>query len=120
MKKNLFFVALAALALASCSDDTFVGENSPNLGSANGDGSIQFSSNLPNATRTGEFIGATAAEKLGSMFVVEGTKGSEQTNSPSTDVVFDNYLVGYGYNTAGTTESNTNNWEYVGKQAGIG
>ena len=119
MKKNLFFVALAALALASCSDDTFVGENSPNLGSANGDGSIQFSSNLPNATRTGEFIGATAAEKLGSMFVVEGTKGSEQTNSPSTDVVFDNYLVGYGYNTAGTTESNTNNWEYVGKQAGI-
>ena len=119
MKKNLFFVALAALALASCSDDTFVGENSPNLGSVNGDGSIQFSSNLPNATRTGEFIGATAAEKLGGMFVVEGTKGSEQTNSPSTDVVFDNYLVGYGYNTAGTTESNTNNWEYVGKQAGI-
>jgi len=119
MKKNLFFVALAALAFASCSDDTFVGENSPNLGSANGDGSIQFSSNLPNATRAGEFIGATAAEKLGGMFVVEGTKGSEQTNSPSTDVVFDNYLVGYDYNTAGTTESNTNNWEYVGKQAGI-
>ncbi len=119
MKKNLFFVALAALALASCSDDTFVGENSPNLGSANGDGSIQFSSNLPNATRAGEFIGATAAEKLGGMFVVEGTKGEEQAQSPSTTVVFDNYLVGYTANTAGTTESNTHNWEYVGLQAGI-
>ena len=119
MKKNLFFVALAALAFASCSDDTFVGENSPNLGSANGDGSIQFSSNLPNATRTGEFVGATAAQKLGGMFVVEGTKGSEQTNSPSTNVVFDNYLVGYTANTAGRTESNTHNWEYVDKQSGI-
>lgn len=119
MKKNLFFVALAALALASCSDDTFVGENSPNLGSANGDGSIQFTYNIPNSTRAGEFVGATAADMLGSMFVVEGTKGSEKTNSPSTTVVFDNYLVGYGYNTAGTTKSNTNNWEYVGLEAGI-
>jgi len=120
MKKNLFFVALAALALASCSDDTFVGENSPNLGSANGDGSIQFSSNLPNATREGEFVGATAADKLGNMFVVEGTKGATfPATSPTTDVVFDNYLVGYTANTAGTTESNTHNWEYVGKQAGI-
>ena len=119
MKKNLFFVALAALALASCSDDTFVGENSPNLGSANGDGSIQFSSNLPNATRAGEFVGATAAEKLGGMFVVEGTKGSEATDAPSSTVVFDNYLVGYTANTAGKTESNTHNWEYVGLQSGI-
>ena len=94
MKKNLFFVALAALALASCSDDTFVGENSPNLGSANGDGSIQFSSNLPNATRTGEFIGATAAEKLGNNFYVTGTKADMEatpaipTASPTTKLVF--------------------------------
>lgn len=121
MKKYLFFVALVAFALASCSDDSFVGENSPNLGGANGDGSIQFTYNVPNATRAvgDPFVGATAAQKLGGMFVVEGTKGSEQTNSPSTNVVFDNYLVGYTANTAGTTESNTHNWEYVGKQAGI-
>ena len=66
-----------------------------------------------------KFVGATAAEKLGGMFVVEGTKGEEKTNSPSTDVVFDNYLVGYEYNSAGKTETNTNNWEYVGKQTGI-
>ena len=118
MKKNLFFVALAALAFASCSDDTFVGENSPNLGSANGDGSIQFSSNLPNATRAGEFVGATAAQKLGNNFYVTGTKGTEAATYPTATLVFDNYLVHYGANTAGVTKSNTHNWEYVGIDQG--
>ena len=115
--KYFIFAASALVALASCSSDEYVGDNSPT--SAQNDGSIQFSYNLPNATRAGEFIGATAAEKLGGMFVVEGTKGDEETNSPSTTVVFDNYLVGYTANTAGQTESNTHNWEYVGKQTGI-
>lgn len=119
MKKYLFFAA-ALVALASCSDDNFVGDNSPNLGGENGDGAaINFGLSMQNSTRAGELVGATAAEKLGGMFVVEGTKGSEQTNSPSTTVVFDNYLVGYTANTAGRTESNTNNWEYVGLQSGI-
>lgn len=117
MKKYLL-IATALVALASCSDDTFVGENSPNTNDTYG-GEIVFSSNMQKQTRAGEFVGATAAEKLGGMFVVEGTKGSEQTNSPSTDVVFDNYLVGYEYNSAGTTKSNTNNWEYVGLEKGI-
>ena len=117
MKKYLL-IATALVALASCSDDTFVGENSPNTNDTYG-GEIVFSSNMQKQTRAGEFVGATAAEMLGGMFVVEGTKGSEQPNSPSTTVVFDNYLVGYTANTAGTTESNTNNWEYVGKQTGI-
>jgi hypothetical protein len=84
-----------------------------------GNGEITFVAGNAKTTRAGEFIGATAAQKLGGMFVVEGTKGSEQTNSPSTTVVFDNYLVGYTANTAGKTETNTNNWEYVGLQAGI-
>lgn len=123
MKTKYFFLAaIGAMTLASCSNDELVGDNSPTLGQE-GDGSIQFSYNLPNATRakdvTNPLIGATAAAKLGGMFVVEGTKGDEQTNSPSKDVVFDNYLVGYTANTAGTTESNTHNWEYVGKEAGI-
>ena len=115
--KYFIFAASALVALASCSNEEYVGDNSPT--SAQSDGSIQFSYNLPNATRAGELIGATAAEKLGGMFVVEGTKGDEQSDSPSKDVVFDNYLVGYTANTAGQTESNTHNWEYVGKQTGI-
>ena len=113
MKKNLFFVALAALALASCSDDTFVGENSPTLGSANGDGGIHFGFDMQNATR-GDIYGQTAAELLGNHFYVTGTKGTEAATSPSPTLVFDNYLVQYGVNTAGTTASNTANWEYVG------
>jgi len=120
MKTKYFFLAGFAAMLASCANEEYIGDTSPNATlEQTGDGSIQFSSNLPNMTRAGEFKGATAAEKLGRMFVVEGTKGTEQTNSPSTDVVFDNYLVGYEYNSAGTTESNTHNWEYVGKQTGI-
>lgn len=115
--KYFIFAASALVALASCSNDEYIGDNN-GLTAEQGDGSIQFSYTMPNATRA-DFYGATAADKLGGMFVVEGTKGSEQETSPSTNVVFDNYLVGYDYNSAGKTESNTKNWEYVGKEAGI-
>ena len=119
MKKKFFFAAVALVALASCTSDDFVGENnnSPNLEKASD--AIVFNSGTKATTRAGEYVGATAAEMLGGMFVVEGTKGSETASAPSTEVVFDNYLVGYDYNSAGKTESNTNNWEYVGKQTGI-
>lgn len=114
------FVALTSLTLVGCSDNDFLGTDNGQEVAKQGNGEITFVAGNAKTTRAGEnLIGATAAEKLGGMFVVEGTKGTEQTNSPSTDVVFDNYLVGYDYNSAGTTETNTNNWEYVGKQAGI-
>ena len=119
MKKKLFLAALAVVALASCSDDNFVGNNSPDQIVQADTDAIVFTSNTKAITRAGELIGATAAEKLGGMFVVEGTKGTEAADAPSSDVVFDNYLVGYTANTAGTKESNTNNWEYVGLQSGI-
>ena len=113
------FVALTSLTLVGCSDNDFLGTNNGQEVAQQGNGEITFVASNAKTTRAGEFVGATAAEKLGGMFVVEGTKGTEKTNSPSTDVVFDNYLVGYDYNSAGTTETNTNNWEYVGKQTGI-
>ena len=122
MKTSNYLIGLAALAsltLVGCSDNDFLGTDNGTEVAQQGNGEITFVAGNAKTTRAGEFIGATAAEKLGGMFVVEGTKGSEQTNSPSTTVVFDNYLVGYDYNSAGTTETNTNNWEYVGKQAGI-
>lgn len=113
------FVALTSLTLVGCSDNDFLGTDNGQEVAKQGNGEITFVAGNAKTTRAGEFVGATAAEKLGGMFVVEGTKGSEQEHSPSTDVVFDNYLVGYDYNSAGTTETNTNNWEYVGKQTGI-
>ena len=118
MKKYLFLAAALA-AMVSCSDNSFVGENGPNGPLGEDDGAIVFNSNTNAMTRAGEFVGATAAEKLGGMFVVEGTKGTEAADAPSSNVVFDNYLVGYTANTAGVTESNTHNWEYVGLQSGI-
>jgi hypothetical protein len=64
------------------------------------------------STRT-NFVGAEAANLLDNKFVVSGFKGSATAGGGS--VVFDNYLVEYEENTAYTTESNTRNWEYVGK-----
>ena len=120
MKKKLFFAAVALVAFASCTSDDFIGDvTNPQDNSPSESDAIMFSTASQGVTRAGELTGATAAEKLGGMFVVEGTKGTEAADAPSSDVVFDNYLVGYDYNSAGTTESNTHNWEYVGKQAGI-
>ena len=120
MKTKYFILAaFAGFTLASCTSDEFIGNNDTSPTAEVTDGAILFGLNVPNMTRSGEFVGATAAEKLGGMFVVEGTKGTEAADAPSSDVVFDNYLVGYTANTAGTTESNTHNWEYVGKQTGI-
>ena len=108
MKKNLFFVALAALALASCSDDSFVGENSPNLGIQSGNGAIGFGYEVSNATRA-DHTGNDAATMLGNNLVVEGFKGNGTTKA----VVFDHYNVNYVNGSAHTTTSNTNGWEYV-------
>lgn len=118
MKKNLFFLAaLGTLMFASCANDEFVGENSPNALAEASDGAIHFGFNLKNATRA-DIGGNAAAEILGNNFYVTGTKGEEASTSPTPTLVFDNYLVHYGINTAGTTESNTANWEYVGVTPG--
>ena len=118
MKTKYFFLAaIVGMTFASCSNDEFIGDNSPTLGQE-GDGSIQFSYGVANTTRADEFVGATAAAKLGNNFYVTGTKGDEGDDNPTPTLVFDNYLVHYDANTAGATKSNTNNWEYVGIDQG--
>ena len=107
--KNFLFAAMAMLAFASCSDDTFVGEQNPqnsvnNNGS--GSGAIAFNSASKSITRA---TGAEAAALLNKNFVVEGIKTVSSTKSE----VFDNYNVNYTENTAATTASNSANWEYV-------
>ena len=74
MKKKLFFAAVAIVALASCSDNEFIGDNSPTTQQENAADEIQFGLNVQNTTRAGASIGATAAEKLGGMFVGNGMK----------------------------------------------
>ncbi|MBO6033556.1 MAG: hypothetical protein J6Q22_19245 [Prevotella sp.] len=117
MKKNLFYAVVAIGMLASCADNEYVGEiaNSPNDPSNSGE--IVFGLGVKGMTR-GDIYGNAAAELLGNNFYVTGTKGTEADDSPTPTLVFDNYLVHYGVNTAGTTESNTANWEYVGVTPG--
>ena len=113
MKKYLFFAA-ALVALASCSDDNFVGDNSPNLGDeSESGGAIAFSSGAKAITRA-DHVGADAASLLSNKFYVVAFKGDGSSTMSQT---FDNYLVEWTANTAGKTQSNTSDWEYVGKTA---
>lgn len=118
MKKKLLIAAIAITALASCSNEDFVGDQ--NLQNSSGtNGAIQFISNTPAITRAPR-EGATAAADLGYSFAVYGTKTVSSTES---NVFAHNeisgssntpYWVWYTASTANTTTSNTANWEYVG------
>lgn len=112
MKKYLFFAA-SALALASCSSDDFVGDNSGNLhGTTNGE--IAFAGGTAKITRAGNHVGADAATLLGKKFIVAGFKGEKLNDGIVTNKVFDHYTVEWGANSAGTTADNTSDWKYVG------
>lgn len=104
--KKLFYLATALVALASCTNDELSGGNdAPALKEGK---AISFSSSSYATTRA-DYTGADAAALLGNNFVVEGVKGDGTTQ----EVVYDNYNVNWVTNTAGTTTSNTNDWEYV-------
>lgn len=113
MKKYLFFAA-SALALASCSSDDFVGDNSGNLhGTTNGE--IAFAGGTAKITRARNHVGADAAKLLGEKFIVAGFKSATApTTGVSATPVFDHYTVKWEANTAGTTADNTSDWKYVG------
>ena len=112
MKTKYFFLAaLACTTLAGCSGDDLIAE-APLVEPQETQSPILFSSLSRGMTRA-DFVGAEAAEKLNYQFVVSGFKGSKTAWSDNVKV-FDNYLVSYKANTAHTTESNSDNWEYVG------
>ncbi len=123
--KNYLLMATAIMAMASCANDTDLSVgNSETLGN----GAIAFNMNTPATTRdvgattsTTQKTGKSAAEALGSEFIVWGEKNEGSDNNAgitnltgNSNVVFENYRVQYTASTANTTESNTKNWEYVG------
>lgn len=112
-----FLYAASVLALASCSSDDFLGENSGN-GQNAANSVINFGGETGKITRAadGTSVGATAADLLGGKFYVLGTKGTLPKTNPTETIVFDNYQVNWEGNTAGTTADNTNDWKYVGIQ----
>ena len=110
--KRYYLLAAAAIVLAGCSNNEFVGEDS-GTAQQSAKGQIAFSSTLPANTRA--WYGADAAGKLNNKFIVSGFNGAQSTDAVATTTVFDNYSVEWTANTAGTTASNTADWEYVGK-----
>lgn len=106
-----FLLAASVLALASCSSDDFLGENSGNEQNA-ANSVINIGGETGKITRAGDIKEGKAADLLGKNFVLAGFKGSE-TKAANTTYAFDHYNVNYVDNTANTTESNTANWEYV-------
>lgn len=108
--KKLFYLAAAITVMASCTNESIVGdatngtvypENAP----------ISFRSTSAAATRA-DFEDDAAAAKLGNNFVVMGMK-SNGTIVSGDAPVFDHYNVNWVTNTANTTTSNTDDWEYV-------
>ena len=104
MKKYLIFAA-SALALASCSSDDFLGENPGNV--QNATTAINFGGDAGKITRATSNEGDDHV-KLDNQFKVYGVK---KTNEKFV-TVFKDYSVWYDEN---LTTSNTNKWEYVGK-----
>ena len=105
-KRNLFLTALAALAMAGCTSEDLV--NVPAADNTADEEPILFGSNAKAVTRATH---EESAALLGYKFYVYGSKTTSGTTTP----LFDNYLVEYEPNTAGTTASNSSDWEYVGK-----
>ena len=124
--KNKLFLATAIIALASCSENTYLGDQE---GEAKGSSAISFGSNLPTLTRA---VGEAAASELEYSFAVYATKttpdGDDEGTEPDVSNVFAQntynspdatnghtpYWVWYKASTANTTASNSANWEYVG------
>lgn len=112
MNKYLI-IAASALALAGCSSDDFLGDGSGN-GQNSANSMITFGGETGKILRAAnDKTGGDAALLLDKNFVVVGFKGSKTDAANNENYAFDHYNVNYVNGTANTTESNTENWEYV-------
>lgn len=106
MKKYYFVSAIAALALASCANDDFLGEVPGNNPSAVNSKAISFSGEAGKTTRAGETQGEKAAGLLKNKFIVFGCK----TINDKSQTVYDHYNVNWIDN---------NKWEYIGQTKNV-
>lgn len=105
-----FLYAASVLALASCSSDDFLGENSGN-GQNAANSVINFGGEAGKITR-GIQKGSTAATTLKNHFVVFGDKTND---AGTTQAVYDHYDVNWIGDVANKkTQTNQHGWEYVG------
>ena len=104
-----FLYAASVLALASCSSDDFLGENSGN--GQNASSAINFGGDAGKITRATSNTG-NAAQMLDGQFKIYGVKMATDGKLKS---VFVNYSV---WDDVNNTTSNTKGWEYVGTKEG--
>lgn len=108
---------LALVVLYGCSSDELVGDNA-SANQANSTGAIVFDGGNSVITRSTSY-GSAAASKLGSTFVVYGTKhvAAEDKTATNDAVVFNNFQVRWTTSSAGSDDSNASDWGYLGLQA---
>lgn len=104
----LYILATALMLLTGCADNTYLGDQDGAVKGANE--AIAFDGGFKAVTRAGK-VGADAADLLGNQFIVAGFKFANNTRQD----VFLSYTVNWATNTAGTTTTNTSDWEYTGK-----
>ena len=110
LKRKLLYLTTIILTLAGCASEDYVGNRE--LHEANDTPPIHFDGGTEAITRATSNTGTTA-QKLDGQFKIYGVKSGA---TPGADMqnVFVNYVVWYADNSANTTTSNSNNWEYVG------
>lgn len=114
INKN-YFIFAAAIALASCSVDEYVGEN-PEFTQTTKENIIGFGGGTGSMSRTTSNTGTTE-EMLDKQFKVYGWKTVK--GDPSTQLVFNNYWVWYSEtatpsNPDAALSASKKSWEYVG------
>ncbi len=118
--KKYFLFAASALAIAGCSSDDFLGNDSSNgLNTANAVIKLGGSTTKTSrATSSGTPYNTTSLQ--GNGFWVYGTKhdAAEVANQDHDQVVYKNYRLKYEAGSANNTQSNTKGWEYVGVNNG--
>ena len=103
----LYILATAIMLLTGCADNTYLGDQDGAVKGTNE--AIAFDGGFKAVTRAGK-VGADAADLLGNQFIVSGVK----VKGSATQNVFQNYTVNWTANTAGTTTTNSSDWEYAG------
>ncbi|MBQ0102999.1 MAG: hypothetical protein KBS99_02345 [Prevotellaceae bacterium] len=116
MRKSYFLAAAAVVAMVGCTNEDYFGANES---LKSGEAAINFGTGAKKITRADNIGGEAAATALNNNFVVYGFKSKDAATATTFSeqiAVFDHYSVNYKTGTAGSTESNSKNWEYVGQE----
>lgn len=114
MKKSLFFVAVAALALTACSSDNEATQSAPQLQS--GPQAVAFDTYVPNVTRADAWIGKAGAMTTTTLKDIEANGGGFGVFATYSDGEVGAYAAATGpnfmYNQKVLWNSTSMGWEY--------